>query len=105
MDPGGPGWIMRIIERVSEDDMEQTYIREPKEKKCLRCGSEHVVKVVPTSALCVPEIKREVEAGRAVANCCCGGTAGSGIYRCLDCNFEWDRYMEMSILAELDGKK
>lgn len=85
--------------------MEQNYIREPKVKKCLRCGSEHVVKVVPASALCVQEIRKDVEEGRAVASCCCGGTAGSGIYRCLDCNFEWDRYMETGILQELEAKK
>jgi hypothetical protein len=30
-----------------------------------------VAKVVPASALCVPEIRKDVEEGRAVANCCC----------------------------------
>jgi len=49
-----------------------------KEKKCFKCGSTHVAKVVPASALCVPEIRKDVEEGRAVANCCCAGTAGSG---------------------------
>jgi hypothetical protein len=85
--------------------MVQNDIREPKAKTCLRCGSDHVVKVVPASALCVPEIRKDVEEGRAVANCCCSGSAGSGIYRCLDCNFEWDRYLEMGILEELEAKK
>lgn len=85
--------------------MNQNEIKKPIEKTCFRCGSKRVAKVVPASALCVPEIRKDVEEGRAVTNCCCGGTAGSGIYRCLDCNFEWDRYMELSMLQDLETKK
>ena len=70
------------------------------EKKCYKCGSSRVAKVVPASALCIPEIKKDVEEGRAVANCCCGGSAGSGVYRCLDCNFEWDHYFELGMEQE-----
>ena len=35
-------------------------------KKCFRCGSEKLVKVVPAKALVIPEIKQEVEDGTAV---------------------------------------
>jgi hypothetical protein len=85
--------------------MELKNNRELKDRICYKCGSSHVAKVVPASALCVPEIRKDVEEGRAVTNCGCGGTSGSGIYRCLDCGFEWDHYMELSMLQELDAKK
>lgn len=85
--------------------MEPMKRKEPQDRKCFQCGSSHVAKVVPASALCVPEIRKDVEEGRAVTNCCCSGSAGSGIYRCLDCGFEWDHYMEMSMLQELEAKK
>lgn len=65
------------------------------ERKCYKCGSTRIAKVVPASALCIPEVKKDVAEGRSVVNCCCGGVAGSGVYRCLDCNFEWDRYYEI----------
>ena len=40
-------------------------------KKCFRCGSEKLVKVVPAKALVIPEIKQEVEDGTAVVSCGC----------------------------------
>lgn len=85
--------------------MEQMKPKELRDRICFKCGSAHVAKVVPASALCVPEIRQAVEDGRAVTNCCCAGASGSGVYRCLDCGFEWDHYMEMSMLQELEAKK
>ena len=78
------------------------------ELKCYRCGSTQVAKVIPAKAAFLPEWKAEIAAGRAVAACGCGGTAGAQVKRCLSCGFEWDYYyeraMEMEALEAGKGK-
>lgn len=66
------------------------------EKKCYQCGSSNVAKVVPASAAGIPEIKNDIMEGRAVVSCCSAGKAGGSVYRCKDCNFEWDYYYELA---------
>lgn len=77
------------------------------ELKCYRCGSTQVAKVIPAKAAFLPEWKAEIAAGRAVAACGCGGTAGAQVKRCLSCGFEWDYYYEraMELEALEDAKK
>ncbi|WP_027399227.1 hypothetical protein [Anaerovorax odorimutans] len=67
------------------------------EKKCYKCGSTNVVKVVPAGSACIPGIKEDIKEGRAVVNCCCAGKGSSDIYRCKDCNFEWDYFYELGM--------
>lgn len=67
------------------------------EKKCYKCGSTNVVRVVPASLAGIPEIKKDIEEGRAVASCCCAGAGCGTVYRCQDCNFEWDHYYELGM--------
>lgn len=67
------------------------------EKKCYRCGSTNVAKVVAASSAYLPEIKKEILEGRAVVNCCCAGGATNGLQRCKDCGFEWDYYYERAM--------
>lgn len=69
-------------------------------QKCYRCGSDRVAKVIPAKAAFLPEWKEEITAGRAVAACGCGGTAGSQVKRCLSCGFEWDYYYERAMEME-----
>jgi hypothetical protein len=67
------------------------------EKKCYKCGSANVAKIVPAGAACIPEVKKDIVEGRAIACCCCAGTGSTGSYRCKDCGFEWDYYFELSM--------
>lgn len=67
------------------------------EKKCYKCGSSNIAKVVSASSASIPEIKKDIEEGRSVASCCCAGTGSGGVYRCRDCNFEWDYYYEIGV--------
>lgn len=67
------------------------------EKKCYKCGSANVVKVVPASAAGIPEIKKDIIEGRSIISCCSAGKASGSLYRCKDCNFEWDHYFELGI--------
>lgn len=67
------------------------------EKKCFKCGSTDIVKVVPASAASIPEIKKDIEEGRAVMSCCCAGTGRSSVFRCKACGFEWDYYYELGV--------
>ena len=57
-------------------------------KKCFRCGSDNLVKVVSAKSLVIPEIKREVESGAAPIS----------LTRCRNCGFEWDDIMERQML-------
>ena len=66
------------------------------DKKCYRCGSFNVAKVVPASLAYLPEIREDILKGKAVTKCCPAGQGVSGQYRCLDCDFEWDYYYEIS---------
>ncbi len=63
-------------------------------KKCFRCGSEDLIKIVPASALVIPEIKKEVEQGLAKANCGCTGFQTGHRTKCKSCGFEWDYLIE-----------
>ena len=67
-------------------------------KKCFRCGSDNLVKVVSAKSLVIPEIKREVESGAAEVSCGCAGFLSSHITRCRNCGFEWDDIMERQML-------
>ena len=67
------------------------------EKKCYQCGSKNIAKVVPASIASIPEIKKDIMEGRAVVSCCSAGRASGGLYRCKDCNFEWDHYYEIGV--------
>ena len=69
-------------------------------KKCFRCGSEKLVKVVPAKALVIPEIKQEVEDGTAVVSCGCAGFLSSHMTRCRNCVFEWDDIMEQQMMQQ-----
>lgn len=66
-------------------------------KKCFKCGSTNVVKVVSGNAAFIPEVKEELIAGKAVMGCGCGGSASTGLQRCMDCGFEWDYYYERAM--------
>lgn len=67
------------------------------EKQCPRCESYNVAKVVSAKAACIPEIQEELRQGKAVLNCCCCGTGSVDPFRCLDCGFEWDYYIELGM--------
>lgn len=66
-------------------------------KKCYKCSSANVAKIVSGNAASIPEIKKNLIAGRAVLSCGCGGSGTTGLYRCLDCGFEWDYYYERAL--------
>ena len=72
-------------------------------KKCYRCGSENLVKVVPAKALVIPEIKKEVEDGLAEASCGCAGFQTGYRTKCRDCGFTWDYLMERQMEAEKES--
>ena len=67
------------------------------EKKCYKCGSAKVAKVVSGNLAYIPEIRKDLIEGRAVLGCACGGAGTTGVYRCLDCGFEWDYYYEKAM--------
>jgi hypothetical protein len=70
------------------------------ERKCYRCGSSNVARVVPPSMAADPDVRKEILEGKAVAACCSAGFTASGLYRCKDCNFEWDYYYERARESE-----
>lgn len=69
-------------------------------RKCFRCGSENLVKVVSAKALVIPEIKQEVESGAAEISCGCTGFLSSHMTRCKNCGFEWDNMMERQMMQQ-----
>lgn len=63
-------------------------------KKCYRCGSENLIKVISAKTLVIPELKAEVEAGLAEVDCGCAGFQTASRTRCKDCGFTWDYLIE-----------
>lgn len=63
-------------------------------KKCYRCGSEKLIKVIPAKTLVIPELKKEVEEGLAEVDCGCAGFQTAERTRCRDCGFTWDYLTE-----------
>lgn len=63
-------------------------------KKCIKCGSENVIKIVPAASMVIPEVKQEVKEGRAKVSCCCAGGFSGTSYKCKDCGFKWDSQIE-----------
>jgi len=76
-------------------------MKEEIEKKCYKCGSEKVVRIVSANAACIPSVKEQILSGKAEMNCCCAGTGSTGMYRCKDCGFEWDYYYERAMDLKL----
>lgn len=79
--------------------------KETMERKCYKCGSTNIARVVPASLATVPEIKKEILEGRAVMNCCCAGTGTKELYRCKDCNFEWDYFYELGMKQQEESEE
>lgn len=69
-------------------------------KKCYRCGSENLIKVLPAKALVVPELKKEVEAGLAEVSCGCAGFQTGHRTKCKACGFTWDYLLERQMEAK-----
>lgn len=68
------------------------------DKTCPKCGSKDIVRVVTSAMLlAVPELRKEVKAGRAVACTACCGTGSSRTFRCKSCKLQWDENMEEDI--------
>lgn len=74
------------------------------ERKCFKCHSTKVVKVVPAAAAGIPEIRRDIQEGRAVVSACCAGTGRSSLYRCQDCGFQWDHYYEIGASQQEESR-
>ena len=70
------------------------------EKTCPKCGSKHVLKIVPAASLVIPEIKKEVKEGTAKVSCGCTGTLYGVEYECGSCRFKWDAIMEKGMTGE-----
>ena len=67
-------------------------------KTCPRCDSDKVVRVVTSSMiLAIPELRQEVNEGRAVICPACIGTGSSRTFRCKSCKLQWDENMEEDI--------
>ena len=69
-------------------------------KKCYRCGSERLTRLVPAGALVVPEISEAVAEGLAEVVCNNDGFMTGYRTRCEDCGFEWTPLMEKRLEAE-----
>ena len=67
-------------------------------KICPRCDSENTVRVLSAKAIvAVPELRQEVEEGRAIVCASCRGTGSGKTYKCNDCKLQWDELMEDDI--------
>lgn len=73
-------------------------------KKCYRCGSERLTRLVPAGALVVPEISEAVAEGLAEVVCNNDGFMTGYRTRCEDCGFEWTLLMEERLEAEKNQK-
>ena len=73
-------------------------------KKCYRCGSERLTRLVPAGALVVPEISEAVAEGLAEVVCNNDGFMTGYRTRCENCGFEWTPLMGKRLEAELIKK-
>ena len=73
-------------------------------KKCYRCGSERLTRLVPAGALVVPEKSEAVAEGLAEVVCNNDGFMTGYRTRCEDCGFEWTPLMEERLEAEKNQK-
>ena len=73
-------------------------------KKCYRCGSERLTRLVPAGALVVPEISEAVAEGLAEVVCNNDGFMTGYRTRCEDCGFEWSPLMGKRLEAEKNQK-
>ena len=73
-------------------------------KKCYRCGSKRLTRLVPAGALVVPEISEAVAEGLAEVVCNNDGFMTGYRTRCEDCGFEWTPLMEERLEAEKNQK-
>lgn len=73
-------------------------------KKCYRCGSERLTRLVPAGALVVPEISEAVAEGLAEVVCNNDGFMTGYRTRCEDCGFEWTPLMGKRLEAEKNQK-
>ena len=73
-------------------------------KKCYRCGSERLTRLVPSGALVVPEISEAFAEGLAEVVCNNDGFMTGYRTRCEDCGFEWSPLMGKRLEAEKNQK-
>ena len=73
-------------------------------KKCYRCGSERLTRLVPAGALVVPEISEAVAEGLAEVVCNNDGFMTGYRTRCEDSGFEWSPLMGKRLEAEKNQK-
>ena len=73
-------------------------------KKCYRCGSERLTRLVPAGALVVPEISEAVAEGLAEVVFNNDGVMTGYRTRCEDCGFEWTPLMGKRLEAEKNQK-
>ena len=73
-------------------------------KKCYRCGSKRLTRLVPAGALVVPEISEAVAEGLAEVVCNNDGFMTGYRTRCEDCGFEWSPLMGKRLEAEKNQK-
>lgn len=66
------------------------------ERKCYRCGSARIAKIVSPTSANLAGIRKEIIEGKAIVKCGCGTMGSTGRYQCLDCDFEWDHFFEMA---------
>lgn len=72
-------------------------------KKCYKCGSENLIKIVPAGALAVPEVSEAVAIGIAEVVCNDDGLMTGYRTKCKDCGFEWTYTIEQKFEAEKSG--
>lgn len=66
------------------------------ERKCPKCASDQVVELVPSAAAIVPEVQEKIAEGKAETACCGRAVTAGQVFRCKNCNFEWDFYYEVA---------
>lgn len=66
-------------------------------KRCYRCGSDDLIKVVSARSLVIPEIKQAVAEGLAEVSCGCAGFQTGHRTKCRNCGFVWDDLMEAQL--------
>lgn len=67
-------------------------------RRCPKCDSDNTVRVLSAKAVLVlPELREEVEEGRAIICTSCRGTGNGKTFKCNDCRLQWDDFMEDAI--------